>query len=494
MYNKVNFNGLAKADGLTEEESKMLRKLVKVFNARLLHNQTRMEYYEDKNKLKNIGLTIPCDYAKKIDTRVGWVAKAVDYLSARSIYDGITSADGDSDSVNEILNANDFAAEYMKAVPSQLVYGVGFWTVSKGGEDDDTSVVINYHNATSAAALWDFRHKRVKCGFVVEDYELVRTDGSDDYRPCFVVFHTPKFVIELKREARNHWSAKRKLNLQNQCLMIAMPYRPNDTKPFGKSRVSGAAMAITDEMQRQIVRTSLHSESYSSGQKALLGVSDEQFDKLQGQKFRAALSELLLITRDENGEVPQITAFAQQSMTPHIEAMQLLMSRMAAETAVPVAAYGLSSNGYTSTEALRASSDDLILEAESLNRNNGKAIVKIARLAYAIANNTTVDKLTQEERDIAVHWVDPSMPTAAAQADASVKISSVATDFPQTDVFWEFNGFDEEQRRRIKSDITRNQSTAALNAIFSAGTGEGNGEESANEAGEAIHASNQQAV
>ena len=45
------------------------------------------------------------------------------------------------------------------------------------------------------------------------------------------------------------------------------------------------------------------------------------------------------------------------------------------------------------------------------------------------------------------------MPTAAAQADASVKISSVATDFPQTDVFWEFNGFDEEQRRRIKADM-----------------------------------------
>lgn len=490
MYNKINFTGITKADGLTAEESTMLRKLVEVFNARLLNNQKRMEYYEDKNALKNIGLTIPCDYARKIDTRVGWVAKAVDYLSARSIYDGITAADGDSDSVNGILNENDFAAEYMKAVPSQLVYGVGFWTVSRGGENDSLPVIINYHNATSAAALWDFRNKRVKCGFVVEDYELVRTDGQDDYRPCFVVLHTPKFVIELQRTTRNHWTATRKANAQKQCLMIAMAYRPNDTKPFGKSRVSGAAMAITDEMQRQIVRTSLHSEIYSSGQKALLGVSDEQFDQLQGQKFRAAISELLMFTRDENGEVPQITAFAQQSMTPHIEAMQLLMSRMAAETAVPVAAYGLSSNGYTSTEALRASSDDLILEAEALNRNNGKAIVQIARLAYAIANNITVADLTQEERDIAVHWVDPSMPTAAAQADASVKISSVATDFPNTDVFWEFNGFDEEQRRRIKSDITRQKSTAALNSIF----GGSDGESSPQEANTAVHGSSEQAI
>ena len=454
MYNKINFTGLASASGITREESVMLKNLIKVFNARLTNNHERMLYYEDKNPFKNIGLTIPNDIANKVNTKVGWIAKAVDYLSARSIYDGITSADGDSDEVNVLLNENDFETEYMKAVPSQLIYGVGFWTVSKGDEkQDDPSVVINYHDATSACALWDFRRKRIKCGFVVEDYELVRTDGTDDYRPCFVVLHTPYAVIEIERKKGSHWEAERKPHAQGQCLMIAMSYRPNDKNPFGKSRVSKAAMGITDEMQRQIMRTSIHAEVFSSGQKAILGVSDEQFDALQGSKFRAAMSELLVMTRDENGEVPQITNFAQQSMSPHIEAMELLMQRMAAETAVPVAAYGLSSNGYTSTEALRASSDDLILEAESLNRNNGKAIVKIARLAYAIANNTTLKDLTSEEKDLAVHWVDPSMPTAAAQADASVKIASVAPHFPETEVFWEYNGFNEEQRRRIRAAI-----------------------------------------
>lgn len=460
----VRFTGIENADGLTDDESRMMRSLVAVFNDRLANNQRRMEYYEDKNPLKNIGLTIPQSIASKIDTHVGWAAKAVDYLAARSIFDGFTAQDGDEGELERIMRDNDFSVEYMKAVPTQLVHGVGFWTVSRGGKGEP-SVIINYHNATGAAALWDFRHKRISCGFVIEDYELTSVNGREEYSPSFVVMHTPYAVLEIERRA-DGWHAARKPHMQGRCLMVPMAYRPQDTKPFGKSRVSRTVMGITDEMQREIMRSSLHSEVFASGQKALLGVSDEQYDELQGAKFRAAVSELFLATRDENGDIPTITQFAQQSMEPHIAAMESLMSRMAAETAVPVAAFGLSSNGYTSSDALRASSDDLILEAENLNRNNGKALVEIAKLALAVVGNTTVASLPEYASALEVHWVDPSMPSAASVADATVKLAGAVPEFAGTDVFWELNGFSEDQRRRVRSDMLKNESRAAVNAIF----------------------------
>lgn len=465
-YQSVNFAGIDRAEGLTEEESANLRNLVNVFNDRLLNNQRRMEYYEDKNGLKNIGLSIPQNIAAKIDTHVGWAAKAVDYLAARSIFDGFTSADGDDGGLERIMRDNDFAVEYMKAVPTQLVHGVGFWTVSRGGEGEP-SVIINYHNATSAAALWDFRHKRIACGFVVEDYELSMVNGQESYVPSFVVMHTPDSVIEIEKRA-DGWHGERKPHMQGRCLMVPMPYRPQDTKPFGKSRVSPTVMGITDEMQREIMRSSLHSEVFASGQKALLGVSDEQYDELQGAKFRAAVSELFVATRDENGEIPQITQFSQQSMEPHIAAMESLMSRMAAETAVPVAAFGLSSNGYTSSDALRASSDDLILEAENLNRNNGKALVEIAKLALAVDGNTTVAALPDYAATLEVHWTDPSMPSAASVADATSKLAGVVPEFAGTEVFWELNGFNEDQRRRVRAEMTANQQRLIAASVFGA--------------------------
>lgn len=463
-YTEVDFTGLDVADGLTVDEGKLLRQLVEVFKDRLANNRTRMEFYEDKNDLQNIGLTIPASIAQRVDTKVGWAAKAVDYLAARSIFDGFTTVSGTSEALDEVIMDNAFDIEYQKAVSSQLVHGVGFWTVSKGAEGEPKAI-INYHNATSAAALWDFRHKRIKCGFVVEDYGLVQMQGGEEYQPTLVVFHTDDFVLEIKRNG-NGWAAERKPNMQKRCLMIPMAYFPQDTRPFGKSRISPAVQAITSEMQRAIMRASIHAEVFSSGQKAILGVSDANYEKLNANKYRAAISELMVLGRDENGDVPVVTSFAQQSMEPHLKYQESLMSRMAAETSVPVAAYGLSSNGYTSADALRASTDDLILLAESLNRSNGQAIVQVAKLALAIATNRTVAELDDDEKSLQVHWKNPAMPSAASVADATAKIAGVVPEFGGTEVFWELNGFNEEQRRRVMSDIDGKVKRALTEALL----------------------------
>ena len=461
-YSMVDFGGIDSADGITEEEGALIRSLVDVFNDRLSNNLTRLEYYEDKNRLKNIGLNIPNGFDAKVNTAIGWCAKACDYLAARSVFDGFTAADGVEDELQRIFEENDFNAEYEKAKPSQLTFGIGFWTVSRGAPGEQR-VVVNYHNAISAAALWDFRHKRVKAGFVIEDYELVRTGGKETYRPCFVVMHTDKAVVEFERNGCC-WKAARKQQSMGRPLMVAMPFRPMDTKPLGKSRISPACMAITDEMQREVMRTSLHSEVFSSSHKAVLGASDEQYDALVGSKFRAAMTDMLVMTRDENGDVPQVTQFAQQSMEPHVKAIELCMSRMAAVTSIPVAAYGLSSNGYTSTDALRASSDDLVLEAETMNAQNQKALVEVARLALATSRNETVDLTKEEYMGISVHWRDPSNPSMASISDAMMKQATVIGWIAETDVFLEKLGYSEDERIRLlrEKDAAKAATTMAF--------------------------------
>lgn len=463
-YEQVNFNGIENAIGLTEGESLMLKKLVAIFNDRLMNNQRRMSYYEDKAPLKNIGLSIPRDIASRVDTSNGLAAIAVDYLASRSIYDSFTTDDGVSEELNSVLEANDFATEYAKAVPTQLVHGVGFWTVSKGSAGEPPAI-INYHSATSAAGVWNWRSKTLKYGFVVEDYELVQYMGKEVYQPSFVVLHTEYAVVEIARFG-NQWEAVRKPHLLGRPLMVAMAYRPQDSKPLGRSRISKAIMGICDGYSREILRMELHSELFSSGQKAILGVSDEQFNALQGNKYRAAMSELFIATRDENGDIPQITQFQQQSMEPHIKAMEMLLARLSAETSIPIAAFGISDKGRTSSEALAASYGDLIIEAETLNRNNGKAILEVAKLALAVSTNRTIDALTDDERTLQVHWIDPAMPSAASVADATVKLVSAVPEFGGTEIFWELNGFNEEQRRRVKAEMAANQQRTIAASVF----------------------------
>lgn len=464
-YEQVNFTGIKNAIGLNDNESMMLQQLVAVFNDRLYNNRLRMAYYEDKidYKSKNIGLSIPREIASRINMSNGLAAVAVDYLAARSVYDSFTTDGGYSEELNKVLDDNDFAVEYAKAVPTQLVHGVGFWTVTKGGAGEPAAV-INYHNATSAAALWDFRRKRIKCGFVVEDYDLVQYLGKEVYQPSFVVLHTDYAVIEIAKIGAQ-WEAVRKPHMLGRCLMSAMAFRPQDTKPLGRSRLGKGVMACCDSYSRELLRMELHSELFASGQKAILGVSDEQFEALQANKYRAAMSELFIATRDEDGSVPTIQSFSQQSMTPHVEAMEMILSRMASLTSIPLSAFAVDTKGRTSSEALVASYGDLILEAETLNRNNGKAILEVAKLALAVATNRTLDALTEDEQTLAVHWIDPAMPSAASVADATSKLAGVVPEFGGTDLFWELNGFSEEQRRRVRSEMRQNAARQQIEIV-----------------------------
>lgn len=443
----------AKAPELTPELSAVVRRLVGVLRDKLSRNQTQMEYYYDRQPVKNLGLAVPKTFNGKVDTSVGWAAKAVDMLASRSQFDGFTLAGGDGSELNALMRDNAMAETYAMAVPMELVHSCGFWTVSPGEESEgEPPAVINYHDAVSAAALWDYRRKTILAGLVVEDMRPKANGTPGEYEPSLVVVHTRDAVTEIRRGTGDEWTAETKANMVGRPLMEPMAYKPSVGRPFGKSRVSRTVMGIVDDMQREILRTSIHSELFSSVQKAVLGVSDEQFDALTTNKYQAAITSLFVATKDRDGDVPQLTQFQQASMEPHVAMMNKLASRMASETCLPVSAFGVDSSVYQSAESLRASTADLVVEAESLNRTNGQALRNVAMLALCVAQNKRMADLTDEERSVTVHWKDPSMPSIAAQSDAMVKQAGVIDWLPETSVFWEQLGYDEEQRIRIMSE------------------------------------------
>ena len=107
----------------------------------------------------------------------------------------------------------------------------------------------------------------------------------------------------------------------------------------------------------------------------------------------------MLFTDDPmTGSRPSVGQFSQASMTPHLEVMRNLASRAAAEASIPVDSLSISHDNPSSVEALRASMDNLIIEIESLNKTNGKALVNVARMALAIARGKSIGELTDEER------------------------------------------------------------------------------------------------
>ena len=89
--------------------------------------------------------------------------------------------------------------------------------------------------------------------------------------------------------------------------------------------------------------------------------------------------------------------------------------------------------------------------AEQLNAGNTNALTTIALMALAIEQNTTIEELDDEAKDIVPHFKNPAMPSVSVTADAALKIASARQGFANTDVFLEMLGFSQADIRRIKA-------------------------------------------
>ena len=453
--------GAAEDDYLTASEKTKVRHLVNTYKANLSKNVERRRYYEDKNRVSFAGITLRDDI--NVRCEVGWCAKGVDYLALRSRIDGIYVNDEQDEALDAALDKCCFKDEYDRATPTELIHGYGIWTPSKGDVDaGDPPVVIRYHDGEDSAALWNYRKNRIDCAMVIEDYE--RTGDGSTLRPNLVHVYLDGSTIEFSREDKqSQWVSVRLANPMGVPAAVPMVYRPN-IKPLGKSRISKAAMRITDDMQREIFLTNIQSRKHSLPTKYITNASDSLMDGME--KSAVYNDEMLVIGKDEDGETVTIGQLQAASPENHIALMDKHASEIASEFGLPVAAFGVSSNGYTSSDALRASTDDITQEAKNLNDRNGKAIAQLMLMVLAILRNKPLSDVVADGTSVSIHWADPAMPSEAQRADALVKHVSMMPWLAETDVILEQLGYDEPTRKRLmrqKGDAQAAQSlTAAL--------------------------------
>lgn len=450
----VNMTYIPRVQGLTDYEQDLLKRLYEVWLKKLPRNRIRDRYYRAKNSLKDLGIAIPPEL-KDMETALGWAAKAVDMLAVRSRFDGFAYKD-DVDGIDEILKQNNFKLLYSQATISELKHSCSFITVSKGYENEP-EVIISAYSAETAAAIWDGRKKRIEGGFTVVEVD-------DDSRiPTWINLYTDNAVIEL-RDIGGTWKMNRLPHSQGRPLMEALVYQPDLDRPFGKSRISRAVMSIADSAIRTAVRAEVASEFFTSPQKYILGCDDTIFaDKT---KWEAYIGNIIAISDNpETGSVPQFGQLSQMSMQPHTDYMRSLAMQFAGETNIPVSALGIVQDNPASAEAIRAAENYLIIEAEQLNETNGIALRNIGLLVHAIKNNTTIDKLSDVEKSIEPQFRNPSMPSAASQADAVMKRISAIPWLAESEVTLEDLGYTDSQRMRLMSDKKKARAAQELSKV-----------------------------
>ena len=375
------------------------------------------------------------------------------------MFDGYVSEDGtDVAELAQIVRDNNLIAEYPKTCRDELKLGASFATLSA---DDDIGVKVKFHSENTAAAVWDGEKSRIAYGMAIVATEQ---DANKQYRPSVINLHTDTDIWVLRKVTDSKWTATAYPHIMGEPLMVPLIYNPTSAKPFGQSRIKEPVRRLIQGYVRTVANATIGLEFSTAPQKYLLGVTDEQFDAVVNQKFKQYVGSLIASTTNpETGEKPSFGQLQQGNISPHVSMLRMLATQFSAATGLTVTDTGVVNDANpTSSDAILAQSQTLVLLAEQLNAGNNEALRKIGMMAIAIKNGTTLDELTDEQKNITAHFKNPAMPSVAATADAAVKIAGVREGFGDTDTFLRMIGFSQADIRLIKAEEQRSRGLAVL--------------------------------
>lgn len=441
--------------GLGEKEKNQLKALIDVLKHHEPKNKQKDKYYEGRVTLGevNLGIALP-DGMQGLEIGCAWGAKTVDVLAGRSMFDGFVGVNGvEDEELTEIVKGNNLITEYSKTCRDELKLGCSFATLSA---DKEIGCKIRFHSAQTAAALWNGAKGRIDCGMAIIDTVKDETDKA--FKPSLVNLYTDDAVWVMQRDAKsNIWTADKHIHKMGRPLMEPIIYNPTSAKPFGQSRLKAPVRRLIQGYVRTVANATIGLEFSTAPQKYLLGVTDEQFDAVINQKFQQYVGNILASTiNPETGEKPSFGQLQQGNIEPHVQMLRMLATQFSAATGLTVTDTGVVNDANpTSSDAILAQSQTLVVMAEQLNSGNGDAMRTIGLMALAIKNGVSMDGLTDSQKSIVAHFKNPAMPSVAVTADAAIKIASAREGFASTDTFLEMIGFDQADIRRIKAQEQR---------------------------------------
>jgi len=370
---------------------------------------TRYQFYEMKNVVRDFGISTPPDLRYWMGA-LGWCAKAVDSLADRLSFDRF---ENDVFDMNGLYAANNKDVLIDSAILGALIGSCDFIYITADETGFPLMRVIDGRHATGVI---DPTTNMLKEGYAVLEFD-------DMDQPLVEAYFIPGSTTIFEKD-------KPPYTVSNDApypLLVPVINRPDAVRPFGHSRISRACMSIVGSAVRTIKRSEVAAEFYSYPQKYILGMDEnaEQMDK-----WRASMSAMLRIDKDEDGDHPVVGQFQQQSMTPHTEQLRMFAGLFAGETGLTLDDLGFPSQNPSSAEAIKASHETMRLTARKAQSTFGVGLLNAGYLAACVR-----DKYPYQRRQVAyteLKWLPIFEPDAAMLSsigDGAIKINQALPDY-----------------------------------------------------------------
>lgn len=351
---------------LADKLSGSLLKSLAVYEPRVL---TKYNYYNADNEIRDFGVSTPKSMINSLPG-IGWASRAVNTLSDRVVFDGFAN---DTFGINDYWTNIGAYSVITKAKHDAFIAGCAFVAVS----DDPVrqrKMLIPF-TAQEATGEVDQHTGLLKWGLAVTKWgrttDLAKKKTGIMFDPENYVLFTPQFTAIYKGRTISEIIP----NPTGRVLLHPITHRSSADKPLGKSRLTNTARRIINEVGRLKRREEIAEEFYALPQRYINGLAegaekDESMDN--------AIGKLWAITKDEDGENPEVGQLPQMSIDGFIGAKKDKARDFCAETALTLRNLGYETGNPSGAESLAAMSDDLLLEAQNAQTEIGEQIKQIA--------------------------------------------------------------------------------------------------------------------
>ena len=383
---------------------------------KMRYRQYAMKHYDPP-----VGLTIPHQIISKYQAVLGWSAKGVDSLADRLVFREFAN---DDYNVNAIFAQNNPDIFFDSAVLSVLIGSCCFVYLSK---DEDERVRLQVIEASNATGVID-----PITGLLTEGYAVLQRDDNDN--PILEAYFTDEETWFYPKDEPPF----RVSNPTGVPLLVPVIHRPDAVRPFGRSRITRSGMYYQRYAKRTLERADVTAEFYSYPQKYILGMDP---DAEAMDTWKATVSSLLRIDKDDDGDHPVVGQFTTASMSPFTEQLRTAAAGFAGEMGLTLDDLGFVSDNPSSVEAIKASHENLRLAGRKAQRSLGSGLLNVAYVAICLQDE--FQYLRSQFVNTSVKWeplFEADASTLTLIGDGAIKLNQAIPGFVDGETIRDLTG------------------------------------------------------
>lgn len=351
---------------LAEKLAPSLIKKLAVHEPKVLN---KYEYYNADNGIRDFGVSTPRAMINS-QPGIGWAGRAVNTLSDRVVFDGFAN---DTFGINDYWTNIGAYSVVGKAKHDAFIAGCAFVAVA-----DDLALgrkTLIPFTASEATGEVDQKTGLLRWGLAVTRWgkttDMAKKKLGILFDPEDYIVFTPDFTAIFESRTISQIV----MNPTGRCLLHPITHRASADAPLGKSRLTNTARRIINEVGRLKRREEIAEEFYALPQRYINGLAE---GAKKDESMDSAIGKLWAITKDEDGDKPDIGQLQQMSIDGFIGAKKDKARDFCAETALTLRNLGYETGNPSSAESLVAMSDDLLLEAQNSQAEIGEQLKQIA--------------------------------------------------------------------------------------------------------------------